>query len=411
MTQLAAKRHPTDPATPIEVVGIGADGFPGLTETARNALLNAEVIVGSWRQLNLLPEQCRAERRPWPSPLIPSIEPLFQELAGSRVAVLASGDPMFHGIGTTLVRILGAQHIRVHSAPSSVSLACARLGWAVDQTPVVSLVTKPVASIVPFVDGGQPFMVLCRDETSVGEVAALLQALGHEAAKLTVLSDLGSADEQELYGTAALAPNPESALNVLAVVPRGPTHSCVPGLPDAEYESDGQLTKRDIRALTISALAPRPGEMLWDIGGGSGSIAIEAMRAEPRLSACCFEVNEDRKQRIARNAMALGAPTLKVLGAAPKALLDAPPPNIIFIGGGLTAAAVFETAWAALPVGGRLVANAVTVESEQKLWRLRKQYGGSIMRIDVAHEYRVGTFTAMKPALPVIQWRVTKEND
>ena len=173
----------------------------------------------------------------------------------------------------------------------------------------------------------------------------------------------------------------------------------------------GQLTKRDIRALTVSALAPRPGEMLWDIGGGSGSIAIEAMRAEPRLSACCFEVNEDRKQRIARNAMALGVPTLKVLGAAPKALLDAPPPNIIFIGGGLTAAAVFETAWAALPVGGRLVANAVTVESEQKLWRLRKQYGGSIMRIAVAHEYRVGTFTAMKPALPVIQWRVTKEND
>lgn len=411
MTQLAAKRHPTDPNTPIEVVGIGADGFPSLTDAARQALINADVIVGSWRQLNLLPEQCRAERRPWPSPLVPSIEPLFEELAGRRVAVLASGDPMFHGIGTTLVRIFGAQRLHIHSAPSSVALACARLGWAVDRTPVVSLVTKPVASIVPFVDGGQPFMVLCRDETSVGEVAALLQAVGHEAAKLTVLSDLGSPDEQELNGTAALPPLPVSELNVLAVVPQGPTHSCVPGLPDAEYENDGQLTKRDIRALTVSALAPRPGETLWDIGGGSGSIAIEAMRAEPQLSAYCFEVNHERKARIARNAMALGVPTLKVLGAAPKACVDAPTPDVIFIGGGLTSPALFETVWAALPVGGRLVANAVTVESEQKLWRLRKQYGGEMVRIAVAHEYHVGTFTTMKPALPVVQWRVTKENN
>ncbi|MDO4685616.1 MAG: precorrin-6y C5,15-methyltransferase (decarboxylating) subunit CbiE, partial [Corynebacterium sp.] len=283
MTQLAANRHPTDADPPIEVVGIGADGFTSLNEAAQNAILHADVVIGSWRQLNLLPEGCRAERRPWPSPLIPSIVPMFNELAGCHVVVLASGDPMFHGIGTTLIRILGKHRVHVYSAPSSVSLACARIGWAVDRTPVVSLMTHPVASVIPLVDSGQPFMVLCKDETSVGEIAALLVALNHEAAKLTVLSDLGSADEHQTSGTAALPPKPVSSLNILAVQPNGPKHSCVPGLPDSEYESDGQLTKQDIRALTVSALAPCPGETLWDIGGGSGSIAIEALRAVPGL--------------------------------------------------------------------------------------------------------------------------------
>lgn len=411
MTQLAANRHPTDADPPIEVVGIGADGFTSLNEAAQNAILHADVVIGSWRQLNLLPEGCRAERRPWPSPLIPSIVPMFNELAGCHVVVLASGDPMFHGIGTTLIRILGKHRVHVYSAPSSVSLACARIGWAVDRTPVVSLMTQPVASVIPLVDSGQPFMVLCKDETSVGEIAALLVALNHEAAKLTVLSDLGSADEHQTSGTAALPPKPVSSLNILAVQPNGPKHSCVPGLPDSEYESDGQLTKQDIRALTVSALAPCPGETLWDIGGGSGSIAIEALRAVPGLTAYCFEINEERRTRITRNAHALGVPSLNVHGAAPKALIDAPEPNVIFIGGGITASAVFETAWAALPLGGRLVANAVTVESEQKLWQLRQRYGGTIVRMAISHEYQVGSFTTMKPALPVVQWRVIKEQD
>ncbi|WJZ02626.1 bifunctional cobalt-precorrin-7 (C(5))-methyltransferase/cobalt-precorrin-6B (C(15))-methyltransferase [Corynebacterium freiburgense] len=411
MTQLAAKRHPTDADPPIEVVGIGADGFSSLNEAAQFAILHADIVIGSWRQLNLLPEGCRAERRPWPSPLLPSIEPLFQEFIGKHIVVLASGDPMFHGIGTTLIRIFGVHRVHIHSAPSSISLACARLGWPVDATPVVSLMSKPVASMIPIVDSGQPFMVLCRDETSVGEIASLLVSLGHEAAKLIVLSDLGSADEQQLSGTAILPPKPVSSLNILAIIPNGPTHSCVPGLPDSEYETDGQLTKQDIRALTISALAPKDGETLWDIGGGTGSIAIEAMRAVPSLSAYCFEINEERRTRIARNAVALGVPTLQVLGSAPKALLDAPTPDVIFIGGGITSASVFETAWAALPLGGRLVANAVTIESEQKLWQLRKQYGGTMIRMEISHEHPVGAFTTMKPALPVVQWRVLKETN
>ena len=393
----------------IVVVGIGADGFTGMGAAAQKVVRDAEVIVGSWRQLSLLPDHIPAKRRPWPSPMLPGIVPLFESLEGMRVVVLGSGDPMFHGIGTTLCRLLGPERIRVIPVASSASLTCARLGWAVDRTPVVSLVSNPVSSIIPLVDQGEPFLVLGRDETTPTEVCTLLRNLGHAAATVQVLSDIGSSDEQHNRFTATDDPQPISALNVIAIQPDGPTRSIVPGLSDDSYDTDGQLTKQHIRALTICSLAPRPGEVLWDIGGGSGSIAIEWLRSSPRTRAWCAESDEVRATRITANANALGVPHLRVVGAAPESLIDAPAPDAVFIGGGLTAEGVFDAAWAGLKPGGRLVANAVTIESEQMLWQLRQRFGGHISRFDISTEHAIGGFTALKAALPVTQWRVVKE--
>jgi precorrin-6Y C5,15-methyltransferase (decarboxylating), cbiT subunit len=341
--------------------------------------------------------------------MLPGIVPLFESLEGMRVVVLGSGDPMFHGIGTTLCRLLGPERIRIIPVASSASLTCARLGWAVDRTPVVSLVSNPVSSIIPLVDQGEPFLVLGRDETTPTEVCTLLRNLGHAAATVHVLSDIGSSDEQHNRFTATDDPQPISALNVIAIQPDGPTRSIVPGLSDDSYDTDGQLTKQHIRALTICSLAPRPGEVLWDIGGGSGSIAIEWLRSSPRTRAWCAESDEVRATRITANANALGVPHLRVVGAAPESLIDAPAPDAVFIGGGLTAEGVFDAAWAGLKPGGRLVANAVTIESEQMLWQLRQRFGGHISRFDISTEHAIGGFTALKAALPVTQWRVVKE--
>lgn len=420
---------PKAPAESITVVGIGADGFEELGHGAQAAVHRAEVVIGSWRQLNLLPETIRAERRPWPSPMLPAVEPMFREFSGMHVVVLASGDPMFHGVGSTLSRILGHDRIRVIPAPSSASLACARLGWPLDRTPVASLVTRATETLIPLIDSGVRFLVLGRDEYSAGDIARLLSERDLGEVQLTVLSDLGSQDEEIATGTAAQPPRPVSSLNVIAVEPAPGvarhTRSLLPGLPDESFEHDGQLTKSDVRALTVSALRPVPGELLWDIGGGSGSVAIEWLRSvglaggggtRARAEAVCFEADPERAARISRNAVTLGVPWLQVMGAAPGALRQArypqgrtaDAPDAIFIGGGLTTDTLPETAWELLRPGGRIVANAVTVESEQKLIELRRTYGGSLRRIQIATEHAVGGFTTFRPALPITQWRATK---
>ncbi|WP_080794946.1 precorrin-6y C5,15-methyltransferase (decarboxylating) subunit CbiE [Corynebacterium pacaense] len=419
--EVAEATAPKAPEESITVVGIGADGFDELGHTAQTVLRRAEVVIGSWRQLNLIPDSIRAERRPWPSPMLPAIEPLFHEYTGMRIAVLASGDPMFHGVGSTLKRVLGIERIRVIPHSSSASLACARLGWALDVTPVSSLVSREVETLIPLIDSGIRFLVLGRDERSAPDIARLLVDMDHPAHRITVLSDLDSPDEEIARGSAAQPPQPVSSLNVIAIEPPPGlgtgTRSLLPGLGDDSFEHDGQLTKSDIRALTVSALAPRPGEVLWDIGAGSGSIAIEWLRAlslsgGPRGQAICFESDPDRAARITRNAARLGVPWLKVMGAAPKALNDARyeglAPDAIFIGGGVGVDKLPETAWTLLRPGGRIVANAVTIESEQTLIRLRATHGGSLRRIQVSTEHRVGGFTAFKSALPITQWRASK---
>ncbi|MFE2146050.1 precorrin-6y C5,15-methyltransferase (decarboxylating) subunit CbiE [Streptomyces sp. NPDC059456] len=405
------------PSIPVSVVGLGADGWAGLTSAARSALTGAEVLIGGPRQLDLLPgAECAGERVAWPSPLRPAVPKLMAEHAGRRIAVLASGDPMFYGIGRALAQELGPDALRVHPHPSSVSYACARLGWPVEDTEVVTVVGRPVARLAAALYEGRRVLVLSAGAASPGEIAALLRERGFGPSRMRVLEQLGSEREDAYEGRAdGWEHKPGDPLNVVAVDcrrdPRSdvPRLGATPGLPDGAYEHDGQLTKRHVRAATLCALAPAPGELLWDIGGGSGSIGIEWMRTHPSCRAVAVERVPERAARITRNAAALGVPGLRVVtGAAPAALDGLPAPDAVFIGGGLTAPGLLDAAWAALAPGGRLVVNTVTLESEAVLAERYRRHGGDLVKLAVAHAVPVGGFTGWRQAMPVTQWSVTK---
>lgn len=400
------------------VVGIGADGWAGLALASQDALRGAEVIIGGARQLALLPAECGGERVPWPSPLRPAVPGLLAAHAGRRVAVLASGDPFFHGIGRALADELGPDALRVLPHPSSVSYACARLGWPVEDTGVVTLVGRPTARLAAALHDGRRLLVLSAGADTPAEVAALLRDRGYGPTRMRVLEQLGADAERQVEGSAdtwdaACAVDP---LNVIALDCRR-AHgvlrlSAAPGLPDEAYEHDGQLTKRHVRAATLAALAPAPGELLWDIGGGSGSIAIEWMRTHPSCRAVTVERDGVRAERIARNADTLGVPALRVVrGAAPEALAGLPAPDAVFIGGGLTVPGLLDACWDALAPGGRLVANTVTLESEALLAERYRALGGELVRLAVAHAVPVGGFTGWRQAMPVTQWSVTKSGE
>ncbi|MFE4873387.1 precorrin-6y C5,15-methyltransferase (decarboxylating) subunit CbiE [Streptomyces sp. NPDC056682] len=405
--------HLPTPLPDVTVVGIGADGWAGIASRARDALAHADVIIGGARQLALLPDGCEAERVAWPSPLRPAVPGLVEAHTGRRIAVLASGDPMFYGIGRTLADVLGAPPL-VLPHPSSVSYACARLGWAVEDTEVVTVVGRPAARIAAALHDGRRVLVLSAGAATPADVAALLRDRGFGPSRMRVLEQLGSEDEQCVEGTAdGWSAPPGDPLNVVAVdcrrAPGALRLGAVPGLPDEAYEHDGQLTKRHIRAATLGALAPAPGELLWDIGGGSGSIAVEWMRTHPSCRALTVERDPVRAERIGRNADRLGVPALRVVaGAAPAALAQLPAPDAVFIGGGLTAPGLLAACWDALPTGGRLVANTVTLESEALLAEWYRRHGGELVRLAVAHAVPVGTFTGWRQAMPVTQWAVVK---
>lgn len=408
------------PPIPVTVVGVGADGWDGLTAAARSSLSSAEVLIGGPRQLDLLPAaECPGQRVAWPSPLRPAVAKLMAEHAGRRIAVLASGDPMFYGIGRALAEELGPRSLLVRPHPSSVSYACARLGWPVEDTEVVTVVGRPVARLAAALYDGRRVLVLSAGAASPAGIAALLRERGFGPSRMRVLEQLGSDREDAYEGTAdAWDHAPGDPLNVVAVdCRRDPAHGAprlgaTPGLPDAAYEHDGQLTKRHVRAAALCALAPAPGELLWDIGGGSGSIGIEWMRTHPSCRAVAVERVPERAERITRNAAALGVPGLRVVvGAAPEALTGLPAPDAVFIGGGLTAPGLLDAAWAALAPGGRLVVNTVTLESEAVLTDRYRRHGGDLVKLAVAHAVPVGGFTGWRQAMPVTQWSVTKPTD
>ncbi|MET9860647.1 precorrin-6y C5,15-methyltransferase (decarboxylating) subunit CbiE [Streptomyces smyrnaeus] len=409
---------PPQAAAPVTVVGIGADGWPGLTGPAREALRAAEVIIGGSRQLDLLPgRECAGQRVAWPSPLRPAVPGLLAAHAGRRIAVLASGDPYFYGIGRTLTDVLPHLPLRVLPHPSSVSHACARLGWALEECEVVSVVGRPLARIAAALHHGRRLLVLGAGAGTPGEVAALLRERGFGPSRVRVLEQLGGAHERTYEGTADGWPHPPGdPLNIVAVecaaAADGLRLGAVPGLPDAAYEHDGQLTKRHVRAATLAALAPAPGELLWDVGGGAGSIAVEWLRTHPACRALTVERDPERAARIVRNADRLGVPGLRVVtGTAPHALAGLPTPDAVFVGGGLTAPGLLDACWAALPVGGRLVANTVTLESEALLVEWYRRHGGELVRLSVAHGVPVGGFTGWRQAMPVTQWAVCKGTD
>ncbi|MEV0974634.1 precorrin-6y C5,15-methyltransferase (decarboxylating) subunit CbiE [Microtetraspora glauca] len=411
----------SEPDDRITVVGIGTDGWSGLGPAARDALLAADVLMGSVRQLALVSEArvsgIGAERVTWPSPLLPALPGLLSAHRGRAVCVLASGDPLFFGVGSTLVRLIGPDRVRVIPHLSSLSLACARMGWTVQETEVVSLVGRPDELLHPAILPGRRVLVLGAGRTAPARVAALLAARGYGGSPVTVLSDLGGPGESRISGTAERwdlpgRPGP-SPLSVIAVECRADPGVTplprVPGLPDDAFEHDGQLTKREVRAVTLSRLAPVPGELLWDVGAGAGSIAIEWMRSHPACRAIAVESRRERADRAARNAAALGVPDLEiVVGAAPDALAGLAVPDAIFVGGGATAPGLLDACWAALRPGGRLVVNAVTLESEAVVTGWYGRLGGDLVRLAVNRAAPVGGFTGWRAMMPVTVWSAVK---
>jgi precorrin-6Y C5,15-methyltransferase (decarboxylating) len=390
----------------VTVVGIGAEGWDGLTGAARQALGEAEVLLGSKRQLDLVPSEVQAERVAWPSPMMPAVPGLLEAYRDRVVCVLASGDPMFYGIGSKL------GPVRVVSHPSSVSLACARLGWALEDVQVVSTVGRPVELLNAVIHPGRRLIVLSENGDTPVKVAALLVERGYGDSAMTVLERLGDLAENQVSAKAKAVEwqGLSGALNVIAVECEGSALlPNVPGLPDDAYESDGQLTKREVRAVTLSRLAPVPGQVLWDVGAGAGSIAIEWSRTHPSCRAVAIERDPARAERIGRNKGKLGVPGIEVV-LAPAPVDGLEEPDAVFIGGGLTVPGMVEWAWAALRPGGRLVVNAVTMESEAVVARWHAELGGDLVRIAVNRDSPVGGFTGWRPLMPVTIWAVIKED-
>ncbi|WP_029006269.1 bifunctional cobalt-precorrin-7 (C(5))-methyltransferase/cobalt-precorrin-6B (C(15))-methyltransferase [Azorhizobium doebereinerae] len=397
----------------LSIVGIGEDGADGLSKAARALVAEAELVFGGARHLALAGDLVRGTSCPWPSPFSEGIAQVVAA-RGRRVCVLASGDPFLHGVGATLSRHVPASEMRVLPAPSAFSLAAARLGWPLQETAQVSLHGREIGRIRPFLQPGARILVLTSDGEGPAQVAALLSALGFGGTRLTVLEALGGPRARIREARAdAFDLSDVDPLNVLALEVRAsPAAAVLPltcGLPDELFAHDGQLTKREIRAMTLAALAPRHGEVLWDVGAGAGSIAIEWLLTHPSLSALAIEQDETRAARIRANAAALGVPDLSlVIGAAPGAYVGLPRPDVVFIGGGGSEPGVLPGALAALKPGGRLVANAVTLETEAVLLDHYARLGGSLTRIAVSRAVPVKGMTGWRPAMPVTQWSYVK---
>ncbi|CAH2898919.1 MAG: Precorrin-6Y C(5,15)-methyltransferase [decarboxylating] (EC [uncultured Paraburkholderia sp.] len=395
----------------LTVVGIGDDGFAGLGRPARRALLEASVIYGGERHLSMLPARLAARRVAWPRPF--DLAPLLAE-RGRPVCVLASGDPMLFGVGATLARQLPADALRVLPAPSSVSLAAARLGWPLQEVATVSLVGRPLANVNAYLHDGASVFVLSADGGTPAALAALLNARGFGATRMSVLEHLGGDAERRIDGRANQWSTGEvAALNLIALECRAtagaPRLPLTCGLPDDAFRHDGQLTKRDVRAITLARLAPTPGQLLWDVGAGSGSIGIEWMRAHPACRAIAIEAHAERQGFIGHNRDALGVPGLQlVAGRAPQALEGLPAPDAVFIGGGVTVPGVLEACWASLRDGGRLVANAVTLQGEAVLAAWRERQGGTLTRIALADAQPLGGFDTWRQALPITLYEAVK---
>ncbi|WP_449437887.1 precorrin-6y C5,15-methyltransferase (decarboxylating) subunit CbiE [Pseudomonas migulae] len=398
----------------LTVTGIGEEGFKGLGKNARHALLAASKIFGSQRQLDLLPACIRGERRVWPSPF--SLDGLLA-LRGDPVCVLASGDPMFFGVGATLARQLPGDEMLILPAPSSCSLAAARMGWPLQEVVTLSVVARPIAALNAQLFSGVRLLILSNDGQSPAAIAALLRERGFGPSRLTVLEHLGSDIERRIDGVARDWADPVIAdLNLIAIEciaePDAPRLSRLAGLPDSAFKHDGQLTKRDVRAITLARLAPVPGELLWDVGAGSGSIGIEWMRAHPSCRALAIEADEGRQLLIEQNRDALGVPGLQLIrGKAPQALAGLERPDAIFIGGGVTREGVLDTCWTQLKPGGRLIANAVTLQSEMTLMAWRERHGGELTRIHIAQAQPLGEFDTWRQALPITLLDVVKPFD
>ena len=398
----------------LSVIGIGEDGLAGLSAIARSLVEAAEILVGGERHLAMLPElpDDQRSRLIWASPIESSIAKILS-YRGSSVCVLASGDPMWFGIGTTLVKSIPLLEMTIIPSASTFSLICARLGWSMNEVETLSLCGRPASLLQSYIYPNAKLLILSSGKETPQIVAQILSDRHFGQSKINVFEHLGGTKERIISSIANQWHHlPEFAdLNAIAVEcipdPNAQILSRMAGLPDEAYHHDGQLTKREVRAITLSALAPNAGELLWDVGAGCGSIAIEWMRSHPRCQAIAIE--KSRSHYIAENAIALGTPNLKIIeGKAPDALKDLPIPDAIFIGGGATVTGLFETCWTSLRSQGRLVANVVTLEGEQKLFQWQQEFGGTLTQISIKRAEAIGSFLGWQPMRPVTQWKVIK---
>ncbi len=395
----------------LSIVGIGEDGAEGLGAPARALVTGAEIVFGGARHLALAKGLIRGDARAWPSPFAKGVAAVVAA-RGRPVCVLASGDPFLHGVGTTLARQVAAEEMLVVPSVSAFSLAAARLCWSLTDALTVSLLTQPVESLRPVLQAGARLLVLTPDGDMPAAIASYLTRSAFGPSRISVLEALGGPRERIRVAAAdGFDLGKINRINLLGieVAGQGLSLPLTPGIPDDLFEHDGQITKREIRAAALSALAPRRGDRLWDIGGGSGSIAIEWLLADPSLSAISIEARADRAERIRRNALSLGVPRLRVVeGVAPMALDGLPPPDAIFIGGGGSSTNILDGAVTALRRGGRLVINAVTLETEAILLACHAATGGNLLRLSVSHAGPVGGMTGWRPAMPVTQWTWVK---
>jgi precorrin-6B C5,15-methyltransferase / cobalt-precorrin-6B C5,C15-methyltransferase len=396
----------------LSLIGIGEDGIDALSPAARKLLAQAQLVVGGARHLELA-GPLAAKTMSWPSPIADAI-PQILARRGSPVCVLASGDPFFYGVGTLLSAHIRKDEMQCFPAPSAFSLAAARLNWSLQDCSLISLHGREFERIIPALQPSAKILCLSWDATTPSRLAKLLTGRGLGQSRIAVMEAMGGPRERTRASTAE-AFNMEGIdpLNLVAIEIAVTVESRIlpvaSGLADGWFESDGQLTKREVRAVALSSLAPRRGELLWDVGAGSGSMAIEWLLCDPANQAIAIEARADRAGRIARNASSLGVPHLEIItGRAPEAFKNLRQPQAIFVGGGASDSHLLDTAYAALPPGGRLVVNAVTLETEAELICRVEAHGGELLRIEIARAEPLGSFHGWRPALPVTQWSLTK---
>ena len=394
----------------LHIVGIGEDGLDGLVPAARAVVQSAEVIIGGDRH-HQLAGFVSAKRLKWPSPFDALIAQL-QALRGKRVVVLATGDPLWFSVGARIGRSIDPSEITYYPQISAFQLASARMGWSMADVETLTVHGRPVEQMIAFIQPDQRLLILTTGDQTPEQIAKFLADRGFGASKMTVLAAMGGENELRFDGIAATWDHVVPAFNTLAVdciaAPDAALSPRVPGLPDELFEHDGTMTKRETRAVTIAKLMPMRGALLWDIGTGCGSVAVEWMRAARYAQAIGIEPRADRRAMAAQNALALGTPKLELLaGTAPEVLEGLASPDAIFVGGGLTDG-VFDGAWGALKPLGRFVSNAVTLESEAILMELHKKYGGELVRLAVTRAEPVGPYRGWRPFMPVTQWSLIK---
>ncbi|HSE79215.1 MAG TPA: precorrin-6y C5,15-methyltransferase (decarboxylating) subunit CbiE [Alphaproteobacteria bacterium] len=397
----------------LSVIGLGEDGIGGLSSAAQALLGAAEIVVGGERHLAMLPASVAVERLAWATPLTATMDAI-EARRGRRVVVLATGDPMWYGVGVTLTRRFAREEMAIIPSISAFTLAASRLGWPLAEVETLTLHGRPIEMLALYLRPGARLLVLSENGDTPAAVARFLRERGWGFSGVIVLERLGGASERIVEGVAGAWTHPRAAdLNTLGIIceagPEARVLSRAPGLPDDAFAHDGQITKREIRAITLAALAPSSDQTLWDVGAGCGSIAIEWMRAGAPARAIAVERHKGRLALIAKNASALGVPRIAVVdGEAPAALAGLPPPDAVFIGGGVTASGLVETCWHALRSAGRMVANAVTLEGEAALVAWRGRLGGQLTRIAISRAEPIGGLSGWRPLMPVTQWTATK---